>query len=217
MATKKQNIVVFCAHPDDEIFGLGATLAKYSKQGRNIHTVIFSYGEAGLAWLKPEIAIKTRKKETEKANEIIGGTSISFFGLKEGKFSGDIENKKIKSKIKTIISSKKPIKIFTHSPDDPHPDHRAIYHAVIDAYDESKHDCDVYAFDVWNPFTIRDSHAPRLYEDVTNTFNKKIKALKVFKSQKISLIALLWSVYTKAIVHGFHIHKRFSERFIKLR
>jgi hypothetical protein len=52
---------------------------------------------------------------------------------------------------------------------------------------------------------------------VSETFSKKTEALKVFESQKASLLALFWSVYVRAIVHGFHIHKRFAERFFKVR
>ncbi len=214
---KKENIIVFCAHSDDQIFGPGATLAKYSQQGKNIYTYIFSYGEQAMPWLKPKLARKTRVEEAKKANKIIRGKKVKFFDLKEGKFSKDIEKNNIKSKLQRIILSKKPLKIFTHSPEDPHPDHRAVYHAVIRSLEEINYNCHVYAFDVWNPFTFKKKELPRLYEDVTETFSKKVEALKVFESQKASLFVLFWSVYVKAFIHGFHIHKRYAERFFKVR
>jgi len=216
MIKKKENVLVFCAHSDDQILGPGATLAKYSQQGKKISTIIFSYGESALAWLKPKLAIEIRVEESKQADKLIGGNGISFFELKEGKFQEEVEKKKIKNKIQKIVISKKPVKIFTHSPDDPHPDHRAVYNAVMQALDEIKYKCSVYVFDVWNPL-IRKNNTPRLYEDITETFSKKIKTLKVFKSQKASLLALFWSVYMRAIIHGFHIHKKFAERFFKVR
>jgi len=217
MAKRKPYVLVFCAHSDDQIFGPGATLAKYSKEGKKIFTVVFSYGESALAWLKPEVAIKTRVQEAREADKFIGGSGVVFLGLKEGKFKEEGETKRIKSKIQRIILLKKPVKIFTHSIEDPHPDHRAVYNAVLEALDEIKYKCDVYSFDVWNPFLISRTRLPKLYEDVTNTFSKKVEALKLFKSQKISLLILFWSVYVRAVVHGFHIHKRFAERFFKVR
>jgi len=217
MTKNKQTILVFCAHSDDQIFGPGATLAKYSKQGKKIHTIIFSYGEQALAWLKPALAIKTRVDEAKKADKIIGGKGVRFFGLKEGKFAEEVEEKKIKKKIQSLVKSKKPIKIFTHSLSDPHPDHKAVYNAVIGALDEIKYKCHVYTFDVWNPLIVKKKYLPRLYEEVNDTFGKKVEALKVFKSQKPSLFALFWSVYVRAIVHGFHIHRKFAERFFKVR
>lgn len=213
----KQTIIVFCAHSDDQIFGPGATLAKYSQEGKEIYTVIFSYGESSLPWLKPEIAIKTRVEEGQAADKLIGGSGVTFFGLKEGKFVEEAKEKDLIRTIERILESKQPAKIFTHSPEDPHPDHRDVYKIIIKALDEIKYNCDVYAFDVWNPFTINQPNFPKMYEDVTTTFSKKIKALRLFKSQQASLLALFWSVYVRAIVHGFHIHKRFAERFFKVR
>lgn len=217
MPKKKQNILVFCAHSDDQILGPGATLAKYAEQGKNIYTIIFSYGETGLLWLKPEIAIKTRINEAKKADKIIGGKGVILFGLKEGKFLEEAAQKNIKEKLIKIIKTKKPIKIFTHSPEDPHPDHRAVHKIVINALEKTRYKYDVFSFDIWNPFTIRKSSLPRLYEDVTETFPIKIEALKCFESQKIALFTLLWSVYVRALVHGSHIHTKYAERFFKIR
>ena len=70
--------------------------------------------------LKPEIAIKTRVKESEEADKLMGGKGVKFYGLKEGKFAEEIEQKKIIAKMQKILISKKPTKIFTHSIEDPH-------------------------------------------------------------------------------------------------
>ena len=216
MARKKENILVFCAHSDDQILGPGATLAKYAKEDKEIYTYIFSYGEASLLWLKRKVAVKTRVDEARKADKIIGGKGIYFFGLKEGKFKEEIERKKIINRLKKVIRERKPSKIFTHSSNDPHPDHRIVYNAVINAITDIKYKGDVFAFDVWNVMIFRKNILPRLYVDATDTFNKKLKALKIFKSQKIPLMTLAWSVWFKALVHGFHIHKRYAERFFKV-
>jgi LmbE family N-acetylglucosaminyl deacetylase len=214
---RKQKILVFCAHSDDQILGPGGALAKYAKEGKKIYTIILSYGEASLAWLKPEIAIKTRVKEAKNADKIIGGKGITFLGLKEGKFIENLQEKKIEKKIIKIIRKRKPIKIFTHSSDDPHPDHRAAHKIIINILDKMRYKCDVFSFDVWNPLTGRKKNLPRLYVDITETFSIKTKALKAFQSQKIAIFTLLWSVYLRAVIHGLHINKRFAERFFKIR
>lgn len=217
MSLKKQTIMVFCAHSDDQIFGPGATIIKYAKQGHKVITYVFSYGESALPLLKPKEAAKIRVKESLKVDKYIGGKGIFFYGLSEGKFQEEAEKKKLHSKIVRTISKTKPDKIFTHSPDDPHPDHRAVYNIVMTSLESIKSGCDVYVFDVWNPVTIRKRHLPRLYEDVTGTFGMKVKALKKFESQKIALVTLLWSVYLRAIIHGMKIGKRYAERFFKAR
>lgn len=212
-----KNILVFCSHSDDQILGPGGTLSKYAKEGMKIYTIIFSYGENSLPWLNKRYAIKTRVKEAKKAEDIIGGSGVVFLGLKEGKFLEEYNNKELYKKIKRIIDEKEPGKIFTHSPDDPHPDHRAVYKIVIECLDKMRYKCDVFAFDIWNPWTIRKTHLPKLYVDVTSNFKTKIKATKVFKSQQIALFTLLWSVYIRALINGFHIHVKYAERFFKIR
>jgi len=212
-----QNILVFCAHSDDQILGPGGTLAKYAKQGKSIYTIIFSYGEKSLAWLKPEIAIQTRVKEAKKADKIIGGKGVYFLGLKEGRFLKEVKQKELEKRIQKIIKEKKPEKIFTHSSEDPHPDHRAANKILLDILNKVKYKCDIYAFDVWNPFALRKTNLPKLYVDITETFPIKIKAIRIFESQKMALFTLIWSVYLRAVVHGLHINKKYGERFFKIR
>ena len=103
------------------------------------------------------------------------------------------------------------------SSEDPHPDHRSANKIILNILNKIKYKCDVFSFDIWNPFAIRKTNLPKLYVDVTETFPIKIKAINIFKSQKIALFTLLWSVYLRAIIHGIHINKKRAERFFKIR
>lgn len=213
---KKENILVFCAHSDDQVFGPGATLAKYAREGKDVYTYIFSYGEASLAWLKRKVAVKTRVKEARKADRIIGGKKVFFFGIREGRFVEDIKKKRMLKKIERVIEEKKPIKIFTHSLNDPHPDHRVVCNTIIDAVKKIGYKGDVFAYDIWFTLMFRKNILPRLYVDVTDTFDRKLKALQVFKSQKITWLTLILSVWLRALINGFYIHKKYAERFFKI-
>lgn len=214
----KGNILVFCAHSDDQILGPGGTLAKYAEEGKNIYTVIFSYGEAGLPHYKKKNAVEIRVKEAKKANEIIGGKDVYFFGLKEGKFAEEVKKKDILKKIKRLLLDKRPEKIFTHSPEDAHPDHREVLKTVLDALDKSRLKCDVFCFDIWNLLTFRKSRYALMYVDITKTLNKKLKALKVFQSQKAAIFTLLWNVMLKSFINGLKLkNSRYAERFLKIR
>ena len=215
---KQQNIIVFCAHSDDQILGPGGTLAKYAEEGKNIYTIIFSYGEASLPHYKRKIAVETRVNEAKKADEIIGGKGVFFFGLKEGKFAEEIKKKQILKKIKRELLEKRPEKIFTHSPEDAHPDHRAVLTAVLEALDKSRLKADVYCFDVWNIWSFRKSSIPRLYIDVSNTINKKTEALRAFKSQKAAIFPLYWNVTIKSLIRGMQLkNSKYAEMFFKIR
>lgn len=214
---KKEKILVVCAHSDDQILGPGGTIAKYAKEGKDIHTIILSYGIYALPWLKEYVAKRTRIKEANDADKVIGGKGVVFFDLMEGKFNEEYEEKKVDNQLASMIRKIKPTKIFTHSFEDPHPDHKATYEIVKKALKISRLRPDIFLFDIWNPISIRKSDLPRMYVDISDSFKIKIKALKCFPSQWSSMMALTWNVYLKAIINGFHIHKRFGERFVKVK
>ena len=101
---KQDTILVVCAHSDDQIFGVGGTLAKYSKEGKNIKTIIFSYGENSHPWLKEKVTIQMRVKESYEADRVIGGGGVLFYNLKEGNFVEEVEKNNVKDKLKKIMN-----------------------------------------------------------------------------------------------------------------
>lgn len=220
---KQENILLFCAHSDDQMLGAGGVLAKYAKEGHNVYTYIFTYGELSHMHMKPEEIKKIRAQESENADKIIGGKGVFFFDLEDGNLQKDIKKSDIKEYLKEIIKEKKPSKIFTHSIDDAHPDHRAVRKVVLEAYDELLYTCDVYSFDVWNLVNIKKRQKPVLVVDVTDYFKYKIKALHEFKSQIsifnhfffVNILYLL--VYVKAIIYGFIYKKKLVEIYHKMR
>lgn len=213
----KERILVLCAHSDDQILGPGGTLTKYAKEGKEIKTIIFSYGEGSHPHLKREVIVKRRVNEAQLADKIIGGNGVVFLGLKEGHFEKEIKERKIEAKLIRIIKDFKPHKIFTHSDEDQHPDHRYIINKVLEITDLMNYKGDIYMFDIWNLIRIQNRDLPKLYVDISDTFKIKIKALKSFSSQWVALLLLLWTVYYHAIRHGFSIKKKYAERFYKIR
>ena len=214
---KKETILVICAHNDDQVFGMGGTIAKYANEGKTVKTVIFSFGEKSHPHLKPEVIIKARVSEAQKSDKIIGGKGTIFLGLKEGRFPEEIEKLGIREKVRKIIEKEKPSKIFTHSINDAHHDHRAVYHFVKQLTDEIKFKGDIYLFGVWTPVRIKNRHLPKMVVDVTKTFSRKIEAIKAHQSQQITILSLLWNVYAKAIMNGSSHNCKYAEVFYKLK
>jgi LmbE family N-acetylglucosaminyl deacetylase len=211
---KSDYVLVVCAHSDDQVFGPGGTIAKYSKEKIKVKTIIFSYGEMSHFWLKPKISIEMRVKEAVEADKVLGGDGVSFLGLTEGKFKEEFKKKKIQKTIINFIDDCKPIKILTHSPNDLHPDHRDVYTLVSATVKKHNYEGKLYAFNVWdNMLNIGKTDYPKMYVDITETFYLKTKALKVFKSQWIALLALTWSVYLKAFINGINSEKKYAEVF----
>jgi len=214
--SRKPVIITFCAHNDDQIVGVGGTIAKYVKEGKEAYTYIFCYGEKSHPHLKEEVIRKTRIKESIEAEKILGD-KVTYFGILEGKVFEDARSKGIVEQIKSIITSLKPEKIFTHCLDDPHPDHRGVLRIMNQALDELKYQGEVYSFDVWNPINIRRRNSPKLAVDITETFGIKMESFRIHKSQKVSFILLGWLVWLRAVLAGLHNKTRYAELFYRVR
>lgn len=217
MPKKKETIMAICAHNDDQIIGAGGTLAKYARQGKRIRTIVLSFGESSHPHFKRKVIVVQRVKESLRSDKILGGSGIAYFGLKEGHFEEQFKKKKIGEKLAWIINNEKPAKIFTHSADDIHPDHKATNALVLALAKKHNFDCEIYSFDVWNLVKLFTQNLPKLVVDITDTFQTKIKALKAHESQKLAITTLLWNIYLKARINGIYAGTKFAEVFYRLK
>lgn len=209
-------VLAIGAHNDDHIIGAGGALIKYVKEGKRFKTVIFSYGEVSHPHLKPEVIVAKRIKEAEESDRMMGGSGITYLGAYDRTFDDDIRLLGIKDKIKDIIVREKPSKIFTHAPDDAHPNHRAAHKTVMEAVADLDVKPEVYSFEVWNFMAMKNRNKPRLVVDVSDTHKKKIEAFKAHESQQATIRFLLWKVYVRDYLNGFNNKCRFAEVFIRL-
>lgn len=208
---KGECILTLCAHNDDQIIGAGGTIRRYVDEGISAYTYIFSYGEASHPHLRPEVIAKRRERESLQSARILGDT-IAYLELKEGTFTETCD----RTELKNIIRMHNPTKIFTHTPDDPHPDHIAVYKIVTSVAKEMNFKGEIYAFDIWNLFSVKTNHYPKLFVDISKTFWVKVKALLKHKSQVNAIVSLGWHMYLKALINGWNNHCRYAELFHKI-
>ncbi|MFC1801698.1 PIG-L deacetylase family protein [Nanoarchaeota archaeon] len=213
----KENIIFICAHSDDHVIGAGGTIKKYSREGKQVLVLILSHGEKSHPWLKTRVTKKMRKDEALEAGDILG-CQTKFYHIEEGHFQRDLIKTKLDKELLKIINKRKPSKIFTHSDEDPHPDHRAAYQITLDLVKKITPKPEIYVFSVWNPFTFRKSSLPRLFVNISQTFKTKIKAMACFHSQRFNAIyPLILGTLIRAIKNGIHIEGKFAEKFYKIK
>jgi LmbE family N-acetylglucosaminyl deacetylase len=212
-----ESVLVICAHSDDQILGCGGTMAKLSKQGIDVHTIILSYGEKSHPHMKKEFVIKTRVNEAQEANEIIGGKKIYFLGLEEGHFKDDFEITNAEKKIQDIIDQNNVVKVFTHSETDLHADHIVTNKLVKKILKDKKKKVELYSFILWDLFkrTKKLSNSIKLIINISATFKIKLKALSKFKSQKMQMSLPYFQTQLFSIINGLKYGYKFAEIFIK--
>jgi LmbE family N-acetylglucosaminyl deacetylase len=190
MFSKKRKILVVAAHPDDEILGCGATMARLIRRGSVACTLILGEGITARDNIrnreKRKEEILGLKKQAIRANKVIGIKKTCFCDFPDNRF----DSVPLLDIVKAVESIKKefsPDMIFTHSSKDLNIDHRITYNAVLTAFRPVKGEKvrEVYSFEVpssteWNYPNV---FSPNMFVDISDTLEIKLKALKCYKSE----------------------------------
>ena len=94
--TDKQVLLAVLAHPDDESFGMGGTLALYAQRGVAVHLVCATRGEAGD--VAPELlegfdsVADRRVSELRCAAGILGLSGVHFLDYRDSGMPGSPDN-----------------------------------------------------------------------------------------------------------------------------
>ncbi len=143
---------VALAHPDDESFGMGGTLAAYARQGVEIHLVCLTDGQAGTVdphHLNGYNSIaELRAAELRCAAQTLGLASVEVGWYRDSGMPGSPENAHpealvqqpvdaVAARLASHIRTLRPQVVVTHDPIGGyrHPDHIAVHHATLRAFE----------------------------------------------------------------------------------
>jgi LmbE family N-acetylglucosaminyl deacetylase len=163
--------------------GMGGTVAKLIDAGANLSSLILTDGRRGPNHLRlqPEELAALRKEEAKKAASILGIHETTFCDLTDLKTEDNY--KAAIQQIRKQIESKHIAEIFTLHPDlDRHPTHQLAGKAVLRSFLAASSKIVVWAYEVWGLF----ARWERL-EDITATFDRKMRAIAEHKSQVESI------------------------------
>ena len=207
-----KRILFFFAHPDDETFTVGGLLASLSNRN-DVETIVYSatLGDAGKCGSPPicsreELSL-IRKKELEKAIEILGADHLITGTYQDGKLN-ELEEGELTNKVKNLIHQYHPEVVITFPPHgiSGHVDHKAIQQATYKAISEDKDTPVQKLFYVTVPSNIqkKPTHTDTFDDiDVTVCFKQaeaeKVRnALKAHRTQHLSVERVFPSLNNKA-------------------
>jgi mycothiol S-conjugate amidase len=152
--TQPKTILAVLAHPDDESFGLGGTLALYARKGYDTYYLCATRGEAGtvdeehLNGFKDKAEMRT--DELMRAAKVLGLKGVFFLGYRDSGMPGTDENRhpdaqinhsvdEVAGRIVKHIRALKPYIVLTHDPIGgyKHPDHIHLHKATKLAFEKA--------------------------------------------------------------------------------
>lgn len=196
--TPIDRVLVITAHPDDVDFGVAGSVATWTDAGTDVTYCVVTDGDAGGSdrSISRTAMAEIRQAEQTAAAKVVGVTDLVFLGYPDGRVQPTLE---LRRDVSRVIRQVRPQRVVTQSPDRnyeriyaSHPDHLAAGEAAL---------CAVYP-DARNPFAhpellndeglepwsvaetwMMAAGKPNRFVDVTETFDRKIDALRSHASQ----------------------------------
>ena len=134
MMTNRRLLAVF-AHPDDESFRPGGTLAMLARWDVRVWVLCATRGEAGVPGLAPEQAGQVRQSELQCACRALGIEPPRFLDYRDGTLPQVNEDQAIEQVVR-VVRELRPQVLLTWPPDgvSGHPDHVAVSYWTGEAF-----------------------------------------------------------------------------------
>jgi LmbE family N-acetylglucosaminyl deacetylase len=199
-----ERILMVTAHPDDVDFGSAGSVARWTDAGIEVAYCLCTSGEAGGfdASVPRSTMAEIRQGEQRAAAKVVGVTDVTFLGYPDGRLVSSIE---LRRDISRVIRRVRPQRVVGPSPVRnfqrmyaSHPDHLAAGEATMaavypDARNEFAHP--ELLEEGLAPWTVPEMYiatadAPDVFVDITDTFERKLDALRCHVTQMTDLDGL---------------------------
>ncbi|MEU6372894.1 PIG-L deacetylase family protein [Streptomyces sp. NPDC046909] len=178
-------VLVLAAHPDDELLGVGGTLARHVREGDSVHAVVLSEGASsryrdGLA--------EDLAKSAHRAAQVLGLTSIEMWSLPDQRLDA-LPLIDVVQRVEAAVDAVRPDVVYTHFPGDVNTDHGVAARAAWTA-------CRPYVLPGLRRFAVFETPSstewawsadqaftPSLYVDVTGTLDDKLEAMRCYDTE----------------------------------
>lgn len=190
--TEQKRALVIGAHPDDNEFGAGGTIARLAAEGWEITFIIATNGNKGShdPAMSPFRLSELREAEQQAAARALGVERVIFLRNNDGELE---PSPALRAEFALYIRHFKPHLVFTHDPWKHymlHPDHRAVGFAVLEGVVSARDHLFLpglgqIGIGVWRPEALMlwTAEQPDHVEDVSAHVEQKIAALREHHTQ----------------------------------
>lgn len=184
-------ILVVAAHPDDEVYGMGGTLAKLSAQGHEVHVLIVTDGCTAQYAGRPDLPKIIQKKQAEarEANRLLGVRQVHFGTFPDMRLD-TVPHVELNRLIEETVDAVRPEAVYTHFYGDVNLDHQMVYRSTLVAVRPVPGQCvrELYCYRVpssteWSPQLGHTAFLPNMMEDINGFEEEKERALLAYQTE----------------------------------
>ncbi len=181
-------VLVIAAHPDDEVYGMGGTMAKLTARGDEVYVLIVTEG-CSTQYLGNEEIIKEKKEEAIRSNNILGVKKVFFGDLPDMKLD-TVPHTEINRIIENAIQEIRPHAVYTHFYGDVNNDHKEVFKSTMVAVRPVHTQCvkEVYCYQVpssteWAPHIVSDAFTPNIFVEISDHIIQKTEAIVAYQTE----------------------------------
>ncbi len=176
-------VAVIAAHPDDEVLGCGATIARHVQQGDTVHVLFLSRG-TGSRQGSNEYQLTELRDRANRACAVMGVASTTFEDFPDCRLDS-VDRLDLIRTVEAFIRSFGPGIVYTHLPIDLNIDHVRVNESVVTACRPLPNSTvkRLLCFEIPSSTGWRaglPAFAPNWFVEVSATFELKLEALRQY-------------------------------------
>jgi|SRR5690625_215429 len=175
-------ILVFAPHNDDEVLGVGGTIAKHVAKGDEVYICEVTIG-------KNKERAQLIKAEAEAAHKVLGVKKTFFLDFPVVALS-NLPAIELNKAIHRIVQDIRPVITYIPHKGDMHTDHAVVAESAMVSLRpvDSPQIKEIYVYETlseteWNIPSVENWFIPNVYVDITETIDTKLKAMECYQSQ----------------------------------
>jgi len=183
-----QKVLVIAAHPDDEILGVGGTIPKLVKMGKQVDVLIFTDGSS-TQYFDNDAILEDKFGEAKDANDVLGSKLLPREDFPDMRLD-TIAHVDKNIALGRIISKGEYDTVFVQDRTDINKDHNELFESTLVACrpypgQKVKHLLSYYvnSSTEWGNLLKKRAFNPNVFIDISNTIEDKLKSMSKYKTE----------------------------------
>lgn len=188
-----RTVLIVAAHPDDEILGVGGTVARHTAEGDVVYALILGEGQTSRSAHREDTGrdvVEELHRNTLESARAVGFREVFFADFPDNRFD-DVDLLDIVKAVEQKIRELQPQIVYTHYSGDLNVDHQYTARAVLTATRPIGDYCveEIYAFETlssseWNfDHSAQPAFCPNVFVDITDYYVQKEQAMNCYVSE----------------------------------
>lgn len=180
------SVLVLAPHPDDEVLGVGGTIARRRHEG---HAVVVAVVTRGYPPYVSEAGNRINREHCLRAHRVLGVSGTRFLDFPAARLD-TVAHADLNAAVGTLMDELRPQEVYLPFAGDIHLDHQlAALSAMVAARPcRASTPSAVYAYETlsetnWNAPGIAPAFQPNVFVNITDHLDTKLKAFRAFEMQ----------------------------------